>query len=251
MSATVDPQLASPLVEAPITSIQPGGGTCMEIELWWGRLRRAYLRKYRPDYVRRMSELRQGNCAPCTHDVIDPRDLKFYRNVCGYWFRPEDDRFQWRGRLGLARPGLAEIVLLSLVFAFVSTTIVLAGLLGLTHWVVGPGLTIIAILWLFVVLFFRNPRRTIPTDPSAVLSPADGTITDITEMDEPGFADGRAVRVGGVGEAGQRVGVSVPLLDPPRLVAVLLSENFFHLAVGGPPVKPARTAGRQQTTCSE
>src|SRR5262245_55937211 len=96
----------APLGAAPISSCQPGGGLCMGLELAWGRLRRAWLRTFRPGYVRRMLAVRQGECT-ASYDVIDSRDLKFIRNVCGWWFRPEDDRFAWRGRLRLARYGLA------------------------------------------------------------------------------------------------------------------------------------------------
>ncbi len=31
-------------------------------------------------------------------------------------------------------------------------------------------------LFLFVVFFFRDPERTIPEDPKAVISPADGKV---------------------------------------------------------------------------
>src|SRR5947209_108342 len=114
--ATTTTSPAPPLTAAPITSIQPGGGLCMSLELAWGRWRRAWLRACRPGYVRRMLERRQGSCPDCRHDIIDSRDLKFYRNVCGFWFRPEDDRFAWRGRLRLARAGLAEVVVFSALF---------------------------------------------------------------------------------------------------------------------------------------
>ena len=45
------------------------------------------------------------------------------------------------------------------------------------------------ILMLYFCYFFRNPRRHIEQDPSVVLSPADGTVTDIVplETDEDGF----------------------------------------------------------------
>src|SRR5271170_7697686 len=99
----------------PPQSVQPGGGLCMQIELAWGCWRRWRLRKFRPGYVRSMSAVRQGECPNCPHDIIDPRDLKFCRNVCGFWFRPADDRFQWRGRLGFARAGLADLLLFSLL----------------------------------------------------------------------------------------------------------------------------------------
>src|SRR5271155_4723797 len=104
MATAQHPPLPTPVTP---TSVQPGGGLCLSIELAWGRCRRVLLRLWRPGYVKAMLAVRQGECPQCPHDIIDPRDLKFCRNVCGYWFRPEDDHFQWRGRLGLARPGLA------------------------------------------------------------------------------------------------------------------------------------------------
>src|SRR6516164_7416964 len=82
--------------------IQPGGGYCIQLELAWGRWRRAFLRRFRPAYVARLARLRQGSCQNCPHDIIDARDLKFWRNVCGYWFHEADDSFLWRNRLGLA-----------------------------------------------------------------------------------------------------------------------------------------------------
>src|SRR5215207_2853199 len=93
--------------QAPITGAQPGGGLCMGIELAWGRMRRALLLRFRPRYDQPMQAPRQGSCPNCPHDIIDARDLKFARPVCGYWFRPEDDRFAYRARLRMARYGLA------------------------------------------------------------------------------------------------------------------------------------------------
>jgi phosphatidylserine decarboxylase len=56
-------------------------------------------------------------------------------------------------------------------------------------------------LILFIVLawalsFFRDPYREIPQDASALLSPADGTVTDIEIVEnDPAFA-GKAMRIG-------------------------------------------------------
>src|SRR5271168_3280337 len=100
---------ASVPASSPITSVQPGGGLCMNLELAWGRMRRACLRRCWPEHVQRMQGKRQGNCSGCPHDIIDARDLKLYRNVCGWWFKSEDDPFRWRDGLGLARMGLAEV----------------------------------------------------------------------------------------------------------------------------------------------
>jgi phosphatidylserine decarboxylase len=191
--ATTEPS-ASPR-SAPVfpTGVQPGGGLCLQIELAWGRLRRAWLRRFRPRYVARMSALRQGDCPGCRHDILDPRDLKFSRNVCGYWFRPEDDPFRWRDRLGLARAGLAEVVLFSLLFAALCGG--LAALAALVHWAFWVPLALLAVVWLEVVLFFRDPERQVPADPAALVSPADGTVTHVGEVDEPDFPGGRAFRV--------------------------------------------------------
>jgi phosphatidylserine decarboxylase len=191
--ATIAPPIPTSLASAPISSIQPGGGFCFGLERTWGRWRRAWLRRFRPGYVRRMAERRQGHCPNCPHDIIDSRDLKLYRNVCNYGFRPEDDAFAWRGRLRLARAGLAELLFFSGVFFLFSVAIVLLGVL------VQPWIFLLLILtlapWLFVLSFFRDPERVIPTDPEVLLSPADGTVTHVGETNDPDFPGGRAFTI--------------------------------------------------------
>jgi phosphatidylserine decarboxylase len=190
------PPAATTLCEASITSIQPGGGTGMAIELAWGRLRRWWLRTIRPGYVRRMAGLRQGECPNCPHDIIDPRDLKYYLNVCGYWFRPEDDSFRWRERLWLARAGFVELLLLSVSMAILAGVLSAGLVFGLPPWIATPLMGILALLWLQGVLFFRDPERAISADPAVLVSPADGTITEIGEVEAPEFPGGRALRIG-------------------------------------------------------
>lgn len=179
----------TPLTAAAITSTQPGGGLCMNLELAWGRCRRAWLRRFRPGHVARWTALRRGNCPNCPHDIIDSRDLKYYRNVCGYWFAPEDDAFAWRNRLRLARYGLAELFCFSLLLA--AATALFAGLAALHPLFLLP-LPLILGLWLFIISFFRDPERTIPNDPAVVVSPADGTVTHVHEVADPDFPGGRA-----------------------------------------------------------
>ncbi len=56
----------------------------------------------------------------------------------------------------------------------------------LIHAVVGFGLAwIFWLLLIFVVQFFRDPARPIPTDPSAVLCPADGRIVAVETTHDP------------------------------------------------------------------
>jgi phosphatidylserine decarboxylase len=174
-------------------SVQPGGGWCMGLERAWGGWRRLWLRWCRPGYVRRMVGKRQGGCPSCPHQIIDNRDLKYVRNVCGYWFHPEDDAFRWRDRLRLARYGLAEVVIFSLLLGGVSALVIAGGIL------LHPGLYCllvpIALVWLEIVYFFRDPERAIPNDQSALVSPADGTITNVEEVNDPDFPEGRALRI--------------------------------------------------------
>ncbi len=181
-----------PPPQAP-SSVQPGGGWCWQLELAWGRLRRAWLRCCRPAYVRRMLAKRQGNCPNCPHDVIDPRDLKYWRNVCGYWFRAEDDPFGWRNHLGLARYGLVELFLSTALFLVLAVPLALAGMFG--HGLCWLALLPPLVVWLAIVWFFRDPHRVIPADAAAVVSPADGTVTQVEEVDEADFPGGRALRI--------------------------------------------------------
>ncbi|HLX63070.1 MAG TPA: phosphatidylserine decarboxylase [Planctomycetota bacterium] len=49
---------------------------------------------------------------------------------------------------------------------------------------------------LIVFWFFRDPNRSGPGDAVTLLSPADGTITDVIEIDEPDFLNAKALRIG-------------------------------------------------------
>ncbi|HMF13921.1 MAG TPA: phosphatidylserine decarboxylase [Gemmataceae bacterium] len=165
----------------------------MGLELAWGQLRRAYLRLFRRGYVERMAAQRLGECPNCPHNIVDPRDLKFYRNTCGFYFRQEDDPFHYRESLGFARAGLAELVLFSvlgLTVAFVS--LVAVNFVHPLFWVAfAAGLAGLAFAW----WFFRDPERLIPTDRQAVLAPADGTITHLEVVNDHDFPGGRAFRI--------------------------------------------------------
>jgi phosphatidylserine decarboxylase len=59
-------------------------------------------------------------------------------------------------------------------------------------WLLAFLLTVIA-LW--VVYFFRDPERTGERGDRLVVSPADGRIVMITDVDEPSFVHGKATRI--------------------------------------------------------
>jgi len=170
-----------------IHSIQPGGGACYSIELAWGRVRRWYLLTFRRGYVRRMALLRRGNPAGCPIEVFDPRDLKYFRNQSDCGWLPADDPFRWRDRLLLARWGLGEVVLMGTPLA------VLTLLLALAWW---PLALVPAVVLAWLISFFRDPRRAIPTEPGLVLAPADGKVAEVTPLDYDEYVGGPAVRIG-------------------------------------------------------
>ncbi len=59
----------------------------------------------------------------------------------------------------------------------------------ITAVVISPLLSIIpGILTLFMTYFFRNPQRDVPSDDSIIVSPADGTVMEVTEV-EDGFVE--------------------------------------------------------------
>ena len=59
-------------------------------------------------------------------------------------------------------------------------------------WLIAFVLTLIA-LW--VAYFFRDPERTGDRGEKLVISPADGRISHIVEVDEPNFVHGKAIRI--------------------------------------------------------
>lgn len=183
------PTRSAPLpMPANLRSVQPGGGVCYRLELAWGVWRRWWLKRFRPAYVRHMEVRRIGDAAGAPHEVLDPRDLKYCRNQCTADWRPEDDAFAWRGRLRLARWGLAEVLLMGAPL--------LAATLGLAlspwPWLaIGPA---VVLAWL--VSFFRDPPREIPHEPDLVVAPADGKVIEIAHLDHDDFIGGPAVRIG-------------------------------------------------------
>jgi phosphatidylserine decarboxylase len=92
--------------------------------------------------------------------------------------------------VNFAREGLTLIVVAALIAL---------GAFGLAMtrrswplWLVAFALTVVA-LW--VAYFFRDPQRLGERGERLVISPADGKVVMITEVDEPTFMKSRAVRV--------------------------------------------------------
>jgi phosphatidylserine decarboxylase len=69
--------------------------------------------------------------------------------------------------------------------------------LALVSWFFSAWLSLFFfVLILYTLFFFRDPDRNIPADRNAVLAAADGTVTDISEVDETEVLKTRMRRVG-------------------------------------------------------
>ena len=95
--------------------------------------------------------------------------------------------------MGLTRYGLREIVLSVLVWGAAGTAL---GVYVSPWAAAGPGA-----VFLFTLYFFRDPRRAPPYEGTergerVLVSPADGRVVDIEEVEEPEFLGGRALRIG-------------------------------------------------------
>ena len=85
--------------------------------------------------------------------------------------------------------------ILSEGYPFIGGCFVLTLLLG---WSFHPLIAVIPFIFmLYFCYFFRNPKRHIEKDASVILSPADGTVTDIVELeaDEDGFVKGPCTKI--------------------------------------------------------
>jgi phosphatidylserine decarboxylase len=66
----------------------------------------------------------------------------------------------------------------------------------LLSWFLGPkGWIFPGALILFTLFFFRNPHRQAKCDPQDVLSPADGVIMSVQEVEEERYIKGPAVKI--------------------------------------------------------
>ncbi len=161
---------------------------CYRVELAWGAVRRWYLKTFRRGYVERMAGLRTGSADGAPHEILDPRDLKYCRNLCTANWDAKVDPFTWRERIPFARWGLAELQLMS--YPLVAIIIALA---FTRFWWLGIAPAVVLVL---IVYFFRDPPRRVPDEPGLLVSPADGKVVEITQLDHHEFVGGPAIRIG-------------------------------------------------------
>ena len=92
--------------------------------------------------------------------------------------------------MNFAREGIAFIIIAALIAAAAYTAALTRRSWPL--WLLAFGLTLVA-LW--VAYFFRDPERSGARGEQWIIAPADGKVVMVTEVDEPTFLHGRAIRV--------------------------------------------------------
>jgi len=90
-------------------------------------------------------------------------------------------------RLPFAKYGYRELCLFAAIFVLLAV---------ISCWVFWPLAVVFGLLAAQVVWFFRDPPRTVPQGDGLLVSPADGTVTDITDVDDAEFIGGPARRIG-------------------------------------------------------
>lgn len=87
----------------------------------------------------------------------------------------------------IAKEGFREIGL---------ATLVLGGLAFLANLLFWPLAILPFVVWIWVLAFFRDPPRRCSLAAGDLCSPADGTVTEISELDHHEGIDGPATRIG-------------------------------------------------------
>lgn len=79
--------------------------------------------------------------------------------------------------------------------AIAATAVAFAAALSRRSWPLWLLAIVVALLAIWVAYFFRDPERTGERGRDLVVAPADGKIVMMTEVDEPTFIRGRALRI--------------------------------------------------------
>jgi phosphatidylserine decarboxylase len=86
------------------------------------------------------------------------------------------------------RPILREALPLLFITLGAAAVLALVGYLWLSGGAISAAL--------FVLWFFRNPERAIPSEQKTVVSPADGRVVEVSKVYEDRFLHGKAIKIG-------------------------------------------------------
>jgi len=109
-------------------------------------------------------------------------------------------------------------------YKFAAPPLLLGILALLFHWI-SLG-SVLVVLGVFVLFFFRDPERTPPPDPDAIVSPADGRVMEVVEEPRDGIA-------------GRRISIFLSIFDvhvnrspvSGRITAINYRRGKFYVAM--------------------
>lgn len=90
-----------------------------------------------------------------------------------------------------ARDGYPTMILVTLV----SLLICSVTYLYIDHWIQYPIYITFGLIWAIVIYFFRDPERVTPEGDHLVISPADGKVVLIKEIEEGVYIKGKATQI--------------------------------------------------------
>jgi phosphatidylserine decarboxylase len=99
-------------------------------------------------------------------------------------------------RIPLTKYGWPQVAVFPAIILTAMVVCLIAGLRYWPVWGIYASQSLLFVLLIFVLSFFRDPQRPVPTEEHLILAPADGTITDIETIEEKSHIDGPAVRIG-------------------------------------------------------
>lgn len=91
----------------------------------------------------------------------------------------------------IAREGYTNIAVVLLFGISIS----LAAVFFIDHWIAYPIYGVAMLLGAFILYFFRDPDRTTPEDENLIISPADGKVVQIQEVQEDIYIKGKAKQI--------------------------------------------------------
>lgn len=99
-------------------------------------------------------------------------------------------------RIPLTKYGWPQVLVFPAAVLAVMIAFLHVGKTFLSAWAIVSVEVLLTVVLIWVLSFFRDPYRAVPSDKNLLLAPADGKVTDIEIVEEDSFIGGTAVRIG-------------------------------------------------------
>jgi len=99
-------------------------------------------------------------------------------------------------RIPLTKYGWPEMVAFPAGVLTMMVILLLSGPKALPLWAVAAIESLLSVIFVWLLMFFRDPYRDCPTDKNILFAPADGKVTNIDFVEENSFIGAAAVRIG-------------------------------------------------------